>query len=116
MEKRAQSTVRSTCWVIKSLCCKVMNISQKKNFPLYDDVIYKYFQSKSNVDSIYQQRLDNTRTMLIGGFDPVFADQGGEQNEKTWIFNTTHWKSTAPSLVARDRPACCIVNMPDGKV
>ena len=53
--------------------------------------------------------------MLIGGFDPVFADQGGEQNEKTWIFNTTHWKSTAPSLVARDRPACCIVNMPDGK-
>ena len=54
--------------------------------------------------------------MLIGGFDPVFADQGGEQNEKTWIFNTTHWKSTAPSLVARDRPACCIVNMPDGKV
>ena len=54
--------------------------------------------------------------MLIGGFDPVFADEGGEQNEKTWIFNTTHWKSTAPSLVARDRPACCIVNMPDGKV
>ena len=80
------------------------------------DLMYKCFQSKPNVGSIYQQRLDNTRTMLIGGFDPVFADQGGEQNEKTWIFNTTHWKSTAPSLVARDRPACCIVNMPDGKV
>ena len=56
--------------------------------------------------------------MLIGGFHHVNEDRdvGGMQNERTWIFNSTHWKETAKTRVARDRPACSIVNMPNGKV
>ena len=56
--------------------------------------------------------------MLIGGFHHVNEDQnvGGMQNDRTWIYNSTHWKETARTHVARDRPACSLVNMPDGKV
>ena len=54
--------------------------------------------------------------MLIGGFNPVFGDDGGYQNERTWIYDSTKWKETAEPNVARDRPACSLVNMPDGKV
>ena len=56
------------------------------------------------------------RTMLIGGFTHVFGDEGGHQNERTWIYNSTHWIETAPTHVARDRPACSLVHMPGGKV
>ena len=54
--------------------------------------------------------------MIIGGFKPVYGDDGGYQNQRTWIYNSTHWIETAPTKIARDRPACSIVNSPDGKV
>ena len=54
--------------------------------------------------------------MVIGGFNPVFGDEGGYQNKRTWIYNTTHWVETAETIVARDRPACSLLHLPDGKV
>ena len=61
-------------------------------------------------------RITNTHTMVIGGFNPVYGDEGGFQNKRTWIYNTTHWVETAESIVARDRPACSLLHLPDGKV
>ena len=58
--------------------------------------------------------------MLIGGFMPVFGDDGGYQNQRTWIYHgigiDSQWKETAETHIGRDRPACSLVNMPDGKV
>jgi N-acetylneuraminic acid mutarotase len=70
------------------------------------------------LDSHCVVRIDYTRTMLIGGFHHLSEemDVGGRQNDRTWIFNSTHWIEKARTSVARDRPACSLVNMPDGKV
>ena len=54
--------------------------------------------------------------MIIGGFNPVYGDDGGYQNKRTWIYNSSHWIETAATKIARDRPACSLVNLPNGKV
>ena len=72
--------------------------------------------------------------MIIGGFtSAVFGGKtdnleendnlefrklngGGYQNRRTWMYNTNRWIETAESSVARDRPSCSLVNMPNGKV
>ena len=70
--------------------------------------------------------------MIIGGFTSAVVEEnpnhkkdgnnaknlirGGHQNRRTWIYNTTNWIETAESIIARDRPACSIVNMPNGNV
>ena len=59
--------------------------------------------------------------MLAGGFMAVFTNvdgsvDGGFQTNRTWIYNGQEWKETAQMNIARDRPACSLVNMPDGKV
>ena len=70
--------------------------------------------------------------MIIGGFTSAVIEEnpkntkdgikatnfirGGHQNRRTWMYNTTHWIETAESSIARDRPACSLVNMPNGKV
>ena len=54
--------------------------------------------------------------MIIGGFNPVYGDDGGYQNKRTWIYNSSHWIETAATKIARDRPACSLVNLSNGKV
>ena len=54
--------------------------------------------------------------MIIGGFNPVYGDDGGSQNKRTWIYNSSHWIETAATKIARDRPACSLVNLSNGKV
>ena len=70
--------------------------------------------------------------MIIGGFTSAVVEEnpnhkkdgntsrnvirGGHQNRRTWIYNATNWIETAESIIARDRPACSIVNMPNGNV
>ena len=54
--------------------------------------------------------------MIIGGFNPVYGDEGGYQNKRTWIYNSSHWIETAATKIARDRPACSLVNLSNGKV
>ena len=54
--------------------------------------------------------------MIIGGFNPVYGDEGGYQNKRTWIYNSSHWIETAATKIARDRPACSLVNQANGKV
>ena len=59
--------------------------------------------------------------MVAGGFAAVFTNvngsiDGGHQNKRTWIYDGQQWKETAKMNIARDRPACSLVNMPDGKV
>ena len=54
--------------------------------------------------------------MIIGGFNPVYGDDGGYQNKRTWIYNSSHWIETAGTKIARDRPACSLVNLSNGKV
>ena len=70
--------------------------------------------------------------MLIGGFESAVLEEnpthkkdginatnfigGGIQNRRTWMYNTTNWIEIAESSIARDRPACSLVNMPSGKV
>ena len=77
-------------------------------------------------------RINNSHTMIIGGFTSAVIEEnpkhkkdgvkstnvirGGHQNRRTWIYNTTNWIETAESSIARDRPACSLVNMPNGKV
>ena len=54
--------------------------------------------------------------MIIGGFNPVYGDDGGYQNKRTWIYNSSHWMETAATKIARDRPACSLVYQANGKV
>ena len=35
---------------------------------------------------------------------------------KTWLFNGNTWEERTPMSIPRDRPACSIINMPDGEV
>ena len=72
---------------------------------------------RSNIQNLYNIfRINSTHTMVIGGFNPVFGDEGGHQNKRTWMYNTTHWVETSRTSIARDRPACSLVNLPNGKV
>ena len=41
---------------------------------------------------------------------------GAIQTDKAWIYNGNTWEEKAPMSVARDRPACSLVNMPNGEV
>ena len=41
---------------------------------------------------------------------------GGYQTNKVWIYNGNKWEERKPMSIARDRPACSIVNMPNGEV
>ena len=41
---------------------------------------------------------------------------GGGQTDRSWLFSGEEWHEVAPAPIGRDRPACSIVNMPDGKV
>ena len=59
--------------------------------------------------------------MVAGGFTAVFENvdgitNGGYQTNRTWIYNGQQWTETAEMKIARDRPACSLLNMPDGKV
>ncbi len=73
--------------------------------------IYKY-------NLRYLRRLNSTHTMVAGGFAAVFKNmtEGGHQANRTWIYDGQQWKETAEMKIARDRPACSLVNMHDGKV
>ena len=45
------------------------------------------------------------------------SEKGGAlQTNKTWLFNGNTWEEKAPMSIPRDRPACSIINMPDGEV
>ena len=39
-----------------------------------------------------------------------------EQTNKTWMYDGTSWKAKAEMKIARDRPACSLVNTANGKV
>ena len=41
---------------------------------------------------------------------------GAVQTNKTWMFNGNSWEARAEMSIARDRPACSIMNMPNGEV
>ena len=41
---------------------------------------------------------------------------GALQTNKTWLYNGNSWEARAEMSIARDRPACSIVNMPNGEV
>lgn len=41
---------------------------------------------------------------------------GAVQTNKTWMFNGKSWEARAEMSIARDRPACSIMNMPNGEV
>ena len=41
---------------------------------------------------------------------------GGVQTNKTWMFDGTKWTNKADMLIARDGPACSIVQEANGKV
>lgn len=56
--------------------------------------------------------------MVAGGFVGVFKNMtaGGHQTNRTWIYDGQQWKETAEMKIGRDRPACSLVNMHDGKI
>ena len=50
-------------------------------------------------------------------YDYESVKKGGAiQTDKAWIYNGLTWEEKAPMSVARDRPACSLVNMPNGEV
>ena len=48
--------------------------------------------------------------------DPFEGCVASVQTNKTWMYDGNVWKAKAQMKFARDRPACSLVNMPDGKV
>ena len=50
-------------------------------------------------------------------YDYSVSKKGGAlQTNKTWLFNGNTWEEKTPMSIPRDRPACSIINMPDGEV
>ena len=48
-------------------------------------------------------------------YDTTFKG-GALQTNKTWLFNGNTWEERTPMSIPRDRPACSIINMPNGEV
>ena len=64
---------------------------------------------------------NNIKNVQFFGNDTFDVDEkinlcGGIQLNRTWIYDGIQWNEMAPMSIARDRPACSLVNMPNGKV
>ena len=69
--------------------------------------------------SIEHFSLNERDVFMTGGFVHKI-DENGEKisirNNKTWMFNGDIWNEKAPMTIPRDRPACSVINMPNGEV
>ena len=66
---------------------------------------------------VQQATLDDLKSGDIVG--TVIVNEtigGGGQTDRSWLFSGEEWHEVKAAPVGRDRPACSIVNMPDGKV
>ena len=66
----------------------------------------------------YEQRRRRRQTDEVSyDNDPSDGiDAGGGSISKAWLYDGKDWKEIAPMTVTRDRPACSLLNMPNGKV
>ena len=53
------------------------------------------------------------RQAYVGLNDDLFA---GVQTNRSWMYDGLNWKEMKQMKIARDRPACSLVILPNGKV
>ena len=64
-----------------------------------------------------RRRQASTNELPTEDYDYSVSEKGGAlQTNKTWLFNGNTWEERTPMSIPRDRPACSIINMPDGEV
>ena len=74
-----------------------------------DDGIYYDYKD-------YGKKRRRRRDVDYEDYDVPYDTGGGFSNGKTWMYDGKNWKEKKPIGVARDRPACSLISMPDGKV
>ena len=68
-------------------------------------------------DSSYDYEDEISNEVESEDYEYSFVEKGGAlQTNKTWLFNGNTWEEKTPMSIPRDRPACSIINMPDGEV
>lgn len=63
-----------------------------------------------------RRRADDDAHYTDSNYDYSDETGGALQTEKVWLFDGNTWNEMSPMSIARDRPACSIINMPDGKI
>ena len=85
----------------------------------YDYYGYQDYDSGvPQTKQVDQVRQENLQANEASGLSPNPNDTfgGAIQTNKTWMYDGSSWSPKAEMKIARDRPACSIINMPDGKV
>ncbi len=59
---------------------------------------------------------DSTGCLRASNATLVDGIGGGTYFDRAWIFDGKDWRNIAPMSVARDQPACSLVEMDDGEV
>ena len=81
---------------------------------------YNYHNAGADTNLFDNQVDERDRRRQRQAEDIVYENSsyfgGGVQTDKAWMFDGYSWKKIAPMSIARDRPACSIINMPNGKV
>merc|ERR1719150_414093 len=68
-------------------------------------------------DSSYDYEDEISNEVESDDYEYSFVEKGGAlQTNKTWLFNGNTWEEKTPMSIPRDRPACSIINMPDGEI
>lgn len=86
-------------------CDKDVNKDDPDNYYYYDYDDYAHRRRRRQVDEV-NYNYDSS--------DGVKA--GGGSIRKAWLYDGRSWEEIAPMTVTRDRPACSLLNMPNGKV
>ena len=97
--------------------CTELNCNANTNAQEYDEYgLYDYDDSAvssetGNNNVLVEDWSNDTK------IDPKVQKRGGGvTNNEAWIYNGKTWELIAPMSKPRDRPACSLVNMGNGKV
>ena len=87
--------------------CGDSSTNTTDDYNYYYDYDYVYGTSR-------RRRQIDTNDLYYEAYEDKVA--GGISNVKTWMYDGSTWEEIAPMSITRDRPACSLLNMPNGKV
>ena len=80
-----------------------------------DDFDYTVHETNPTQSLDERERRRRRQTNDLTDYD-IELIGGAGVTDQAWMYNGNDWKSMAKMSIGRDRPACSLINMPDGKV
>ena len=81
-----------------------------------DDLDNYYYYEYDDYDGYEQKRRRRQADEMSYDTSGGGIGAGGDSIGKAWLYDGRSWEEIAPMTVARDRPSCSVLNMPNGKV